>query len=152
MKPQRPETYNRYSRQMKHQRPETAVTANQMMLPTNPLPESVYKARNSTFYQSHCRSPLPRVGGGLTLCRSDRLAEGWGFQTTIKGDLPPPAGPTGTVIDCSSTHELATYGQFSFRGRSPRTAIFEHTNTYRHSFILGRRPLLHFAKARVLSR
>jgi hypothetical protein len=45
MKPQRPETYNRYSRQMKHQRPETAVTANQMMLPTNPLPERHETAR-----------------------------------------------------------------------------------------------------------
>ena len=37
---------------MKHQRPETTVTANQMMLPTNPLPESAYKTRNSTFCQS----------------------------------------------------------------------------------------------------
>ena len=70
-----------------------------------------------------------------------------GVPNHYKGDLPPPAGPTGTVIDCSSTHELATYGQFSFRGRSPRTAIFEHTNTYRHSFILGRRPSLAFRES-----
>ena len=125
------------------ERTNTAINISQRWI--IPVPQSTVLCRN-TDLPSYYHSFVAVTGVNPLSQRRE------GFQTALKDIRAQRALPALPCIECSSTHEPATCRLFSFRGRSPRTAIFQHTNTHRHSFIVGRRRILHCKKPRVTNR